>query len=480
MTSVVGSKRPASRPSRSTGGNDPSSTMAAVHDDHDSMGVSASGQRNNFKSGQGSVSMSREGFNKYPSDNIPANAFGISTQFDCRLVGAPVHTLKHIEHEITILNSDPANNNLIPCDPSVWFSRIEFMSNGAVADVVMYENEFYIDKMCRIDDLEIAQYSLGRIYNPTTVRDVGGAAPAPTSRYRLHNYDTPWSYSENVGVGGPSPDWTIAQNQTKVVYVDYHSFLTDAHLFMPALTVEPRIRFYTGNSVYQTTSPSQVNPTLISVNTYMRGTIYDPSVMQRLKKMYMSRTSTTRCITYERQTIATSITSGAESQDKQLTALQGRYAYMFFMLTQTPYAQNQIYSDFSAKDTSVNANGTYWKAVQDVTLLDSNQTPWNFVKIPAAYLKNSVWGDHFKSALTFEKEIILFPFSTCCQITQDHGTDLGSMQFDGNWTLRFTPISVAPDNIITAGMAATIILVAARYSEFSQIPGGKVLFTKLN
>jgi hypothetical protein len=209
----------------------------------------------------------------------------------------------------------------------------------------------------------------------------------------------------------------------------------------------------------------------------MRGTIYDPSVMQRLKMKYQARTSTTRCITYERQTIATTITSGAESQDKQLTALQGRYAYMFFMLSQTPYLQNNIYSDWSSSDGT---NGAYWKPCQDVTLLDSNQNPWNFVKVPTAYLKGSVWGDHFKSAMPFEKEIILFPFSTCCQITQDHGTDLGSMQFDGNWTLRFTPISVAPDNIITAGMAATIILIAARYSEFSQTPGGKVLFTKLN
>lgn len=444
------------------------------HDHHHDAGPHpGNGRPVAYQMAQATVSMSRTGFNKFPSDAIPSNALGISTQFDTRWPGSLVDTLQETSLEITILNNDGANVATFT-DPSIWFPRIEVLSNGAVADVVLYDIMFYIDKMTRVSDEERAQYAKGNIYNPVTDRSYGNDTHSyywnntgathdhVVSQYQLRNYDA-------------SLNLTAPASGTIVVRAKYKTFLSDSKLFFPVLKVEPRLRIYTGNNI-QTTTSAAVNttPTLVSVNSYLRGTIYDDSVRRELMKNYNNRVSLTRTIVYERQTFALQINSGVQVSDQLLTAITGTYAWLFLIVTEAAPQQNQLYSDYLA----ASANGTFWKKLSDLTLLDSNQRPWNFTNIPTDYISNEIWGDHWKSSMPFEKEIYLIPFSECCQLTRDRGVDNGSLYLDGNWTLRFTPQTVATYNAIPANMNVTVIVLAARVCHFSQTPGGGVLFER--
>lgn len=447
------------------------------HDQHNDSGPHPSnGRPVAYQMAQSTVAMSRTGFNKFPSDAIPANALGISTQFDTRWPGSLVDSLQETSLEITILNNSNANVATFT-DPSVWFPRIEVLSNGAVADVVLYDIMFYVDKMTRVSDEQRAQYANGNIYNPVTFRSYGNEptsrfpaddnpADAPThiiSQYQLHNYDA-------------SLNLVAAASSTIVVRAKYKTFLTDAKIFFPALSVEPRLRIYTGNNIQTTTSAAvATTPTLVSINTYLRGTIYDPDVRAQLYRNYMSRVSLTRTVVYERQTFALQINSGVQVTDQLLTAITGTYSWLFVIVSQAAPSQNQLYSDYDAAA----GNGAFWKKLSDITLLDSNQRPWNFTNIPTSYLQNEVWGDHWQSAMTFEKEIYLIPFSECCQLTRDKGVDNGTMYFDGNWTLRFTPQTIATYNAIPANMSVTLIVLGARVCTFSQLPKGGVSFTRI-
>ena len=168
--------------------------------------------------------------------------------------------------------------------------------------------------------------------------------------------------------------------------------------------------------------------------------------------------------------------TGVQLTDQLLTALTGRYNWLWVILSQAAPSQNQIYSDYQAKDPT---NGPYWKKLQDITLLDSNQRPWNFTNIPELYINSEVYGDHWRSAIPFEKELNLIPFSTCCQLTRKKGTDLGTMYLDGNWTLRMTPITNGV-NSITAAMQAELIVLGSRVCYFSQTIGGGVEFQRSN
>lgn len=461
MSDPVGNKR-----QRSTGwfGAAKASTKAAtaMHDLHSTAG-SIGNHRAGFQMGQTTASFSRMGFNRFPSDAIPANALGVATQFDTRWPGALVHTLLKASLEITIQNPSTTDEMQL-VDPSIWFPRIEVMSNGAVADCVIYDIMWWISKMTIISDEERAQYSTGNIYNPETDRDVSGIA---MTQYKLHNYDPPTTYLYTIPISG-----------TLVVYAEFRTFLTDSKFFFPVSTVEPRLRIYTGNNL-QTVASAAANtstPNLLTVFTYLRGLIYDSGVLSDLTSRYNARMSTTRCIIYERQTFTIPINSGQEVTDQLLTAITGQYAWLFVIVSQAGALQNQIYSDWEAHDTT---NGAYWKKLQDITLLDSNQRPWNFVKIPVQYINSDIYGDHFKSAIPFEKELNLIPFSNCCQLAQRTGKANGQMYMDGNWTLRFTPISNPPDNTIpVGGMNVQLIVLAARICYFSQTPGGGVQFTR--
>src|SRR5690606_15626092 len=101
----------------------PHPAQHAKHDTHDDSIDS----RTTYQPGQGSVSLGYHAFNKFPSDNIPSDAFGIPTQFDTRWPAALVHSLRESSLEITIRNPDPVNAMAL-CDPSVWFPRIEVLS----------------------------------------------------------------------------------------------------------------------------------------------------------------------------------------------------------------------------------------------------------------------------------------------------------------------------------------------------------------
>lgn len=411
-----------------------------------------------YQPGQGEVTFGTQKFNKFPSDNIPANAFGISTQFDTRWPGALVDSLRETSMEITIQNPSLLLASLV--DPSVWFPRMEVLSNGANTDIVLYDIMYYVDKESTISDEERAQFAYGNIYNPNTARlDTGVGAP-----YSFHNYE-------------PSTTFSIVAGGTLTIYAKYKTFLTDSKFFFPSSSVEPRIRVYTGNNIQTTTSLAFASTmTLISVNTFLRGVGYDSDVRRNLTQKYLQRTSITRCIVYERQTFSLLITSAQETTDSLLTALTGRYAWLMVILSQASPTQDNLYSSYASRDI---VNGPYWKRLQDITLLDSNQNPWQFVKIPVPYLKNEVWGDHWRSALQLEKQIVCIPFSTCCQASRMRGADLGSKFLDGNWTLRFTPIQDAID-VITPGMAAELIVLGARCALFSQTPGGGVNFRRLS
>jgi len=445
--------------SLNSNGTDPTVMDAQKHDNHSDIGITATGARAMFLDGQQSgACFSWESFNKFPSDPIPDAALTTRTQFDCRLPGAPVDTLKSIEFQITIQN--PTGLVMHFCDPSVWFSQKEELLDGSTSSNVSYEIQNYLTKMCRISDEDRAIYGKGLNFNYETNRTIVG------SNYRLNNYDLPPTGIFNLGAGA-----------IKTYYVNFDDYIAKAHIFMPSLTVEPRYRFYTGNNIQTTTSPGLAgNPTLLSVNTMQRGVKYRDTLRTQLKSMYSNRDSVCRAVVWERQTIAANITSLQESQDKQLTALVGKYSHLMFVVTQAGPVQNQIYSDYLAADA---VNGTYWKKLQDITLLDSNQNPWNYVKTESAYYKNVVWGSHWRSALPFEKEIICIPFSTAAQNTQDFGQDLGSAVLDGNWTLRFTPVTDT-DNVITANMGVTVIALGARFCEITQTRAGALTFRKLN
>lgn len=426
----------------------------AQHDTHYSY-ASASVA---WKGTSGHVSYANEGFNRFPSDNLPQNTFAENTQFDTRWVGAMVHQLKNVCVQIKVMNSDGANAMTF-CDPSVWFPRIEVLSNGANVDYVIYDIMFYVDKMVDVTDEKRGQKYLGNIYNPYVFRNDVTSTP-----YQWVNYE-------------PSTNFKLASGATFDVYGEYPTIMTDANLFFPVLKVEPRIRWYTGNQIQTIGSAAAATtPTLISVITYMRGWNFDDSTLNELMYKFSKRTSITRNIIYERQTFSFQVTAGSETTDSLLTALTGEYAWLFVILSKASPAQDNLYSSYASKDGTT---GVYWKKLADVTLLDGNQNPINFVKMPVNYIQSNQWPDHWHSALPQEKEITFLPFASDCGTFRRSGSDTGSRYMDGNFVLRFTPVSVT-NNTITANMPVELIVLAARVSTFAQMPNGQVEFRRLS
>lgn len=437
------------------------STASAVGDKHPNN----KGNGTSIRAGQNAVAMSHTWFNKFPSDTLPQNAFSISTQFDTRWPGSLVHTLEHASVELTIQNSSAAAIASL-CHPSVWFPRIEVMSNGSASDCVLYDIMWYAKAMTGISDEVRSQKAPVEFFNPQTARQVDGTTI--TSVYELTNYDTP-----------AVPMFQLAASATGVIYAEYRTFMTEAKLFFPSLTVEPRLRFYTGNNILTKSSAATSAPNLITVNTFIRGTVYGSDVLSSLIAKYSRRSSITRVLVYERQTLSLNLTSGQTTNDLLLTALSGTYAYLLVIVTQYPFAQDQTYSSWAAKDPT---NGAFWKQITKVNLFDANQNAYNFTDVNSLYYKFNVWPAHWQSALPFEKEIVMIPFTDCAQLAQDKGVDLGDQYMDGNWILRFTPQSAAvnaTDNIITAGMAAQCIVLGARVCTFTQLGNGGVLFNRL-
>lgn len=424
--------------------------------------ATALGDKPNNKPQKTNIALSHHWFNKFPSDTLPASAFSIATQFDTRWPASLVHTLENATVELTIQNSDGTNAADL-CHPSVWFPRIEIMSNGSASDAVIYDIMWYVKAMSGISDEVRAQKAEVEFFNPNTARLVDGTTV--TSVYKLNNYDTP-----------AVPMFQLAKSAVGVVYAEYRTFLTESKLFFPSLTVEPRLRFYTGNNILTIKSAATSAPLLLTVNTFLRGTVYDGDVLNNLIGKYSRRSSITRVLVYERQTFSINITTGQATNDLLLTALSGTYAFLMVILTQYPFTQNEIYSDSAAPDTT---NGAYWKQIVKVNLFDANQNAYNFTDVNSLYYKYNVWPAHWQSSLPFEKEIVCIPFTDCCQLAQDKGVDLGDQYMDGNWILRFTPNTQPPDNVITASMSAQCIVLGARVCTFTQLGSGGVLFNRL-
>lgn len=439
-------------------------TATAVGDKH----ANNKGGGSSLRVGQNSIAMSHTWFNKFPSDTLPTNAFTISTQFDTRWPASLVHTLENATVELTIQSASTSAITTL-CHPSIWFPRIEVMSNGSASDCVLYDIMWYIKAMTGISDEARAQKAEVQWYNPNTARLVDGTTV--TSVYKLTNYDTP-----------AVPMFELAASSTAaiaVVYAEFRTFLTESKLFFPSLMVEPRLRFYTGNNITTKGSAVTTSPNLLTVNTFLRGTVYGADVLTNLIGKYSRRSSISRVLVYERQTFSLNITSGQTTNDLLLTALSGTYAYLLIILTQYPFSQDQTYSSWAAADST---NGAFWKQITKVNLFDANQNAYNFTDVNSNYYKFNVWPSHWQSALPFEKEIVMIPFTDCAQVAQDKGCDLGDQYMDGNWILRFTPQSAAvntTDNIITAGMSAQCIVLGARVCTFTQLANGGVLFNRL-
>lgn len=423
---------------------------ADVHQNAASSSVSWQGS-------SGSVVHATEGFNKFPSDFIPNGALQIATQFDTRWPGSLVDQLTCASVEIQVQNASALPMVLV--DPSVWFSRIDVMSNGANVDYVIYDIMFYIDKMSQVNDLDRAKFAYGNTYNPYVYRD----DVTVTNKYAFRNYDT-------------STAFAIPALTTETFYIQYPTIMTDAKLFLPALKEQPRLRFYTGNNIQTTASfaANPATPNLISVITYLRGYNFSSETKAELVNKYSSRTSLTRSIIYERQTFTINITSAQESTDQLLTSLTGSYAWLFPIVSAPAPTQEHLYSDSGAAGTA-----SFWKKITDMTLLDENQNPINFNKMPVAYLQQEVWGNHWESAIPFEKEISCLAFSTNCQLQRQTGQDLGSRYLNGNFTFRFTPLSVAVTNVIAPNMTVELIILAARVCIFAQKANGTVMFKRL-
>lgn len=428
-----------------------------------------------WKSGQSTVLMGYEVFNKFPSDYISPDTFKIASQFDTRWVGAICHLLKYSSLELTIQNPDLVNAMSLS-DPSVWWSRIEQLSNGANVDYVQYPITMWIDKFQNVSDADRSKYPYGDVYNPYVNRN----DTSVQVNYQFQNYDT-------------TDTFQIAPGGTLVVYPRYRTAMEDGKLFFPCLSEEPRIRFYSGNNIQTTTSAAAAtSPNLISANTFLCGINFADDVKKGLMQKYGSRNSVTRTIIRERQTFTIQCTSDQEATDSLLTALTGTYAWLDIILSKANPVQNQIYSDWRARDyntgTGVNITGTFWKKLVDVTLLDSNQNPYNFVKMPTKYLQQKMWGRHWESAIPFEKEIISIPFSIDCKQTREHGKALGQQYMDGNWILRFTPQSVNVSatttdpghraNMVTPNMVVELIVIGARCATFTQLKNGRLEFRR--
>lgn len=445
--------RPAHKRERSSGHPE----KAANADIHNNYAASQYA----WQSGGGTIVYAIESFNKFPSDYIPPGSFNPNTptQFDTRWPKALVHQLKSNTVQIIVQNPDLVNVMTLS-DPSVWFPRIEIMSNGASVDYQIYDIMFWVDKMSQVSDEKRGRFAYGNIYNPYVYRDDTAVA----SNYIFRNYDTTTTF--NIPAGGE-----------RTFYIQYNSILTDSKFFFPTSTVEPRLRWYTGNNIQTTTSlAAATNPNLIQMTTFLRGYNFSPECYADLVSKYSGRVSLTRSVIYERQTFSFTITSGQETTDSLLTALTGTYAWLWFIVTQTAPVQNQLYSDYIARDGT---NGVYWKKLVDITLLDANQNPVNMNKMPVDYLKYEVMGNHFDGALSFEKEIVLLPFSNNCQLQRMTGQDLGSKYMDGNFTFRFTPLSVPTYNVIPANFNIELIVLGARVVTFAQTRDGNVRFVRL-
>ena len=448
---------------RRTGGNNPKMSWSNLFSrgsqggvpNHPQVKVAPGSHTSNvggnvvYQDGQATVQMAQSAFNKFPSDNIPANALGIATQFDARWPGALVHSLRDHCEEIIIQNSD-AVNALVLVHPSIWFPRMEILSNGANTDLVIYDIMFYIETMMNVTDDTRAKKYKGEIYNPFVYRD----PVATTNTYSWENYDT-------------SPTFSVPASGSVRVFAKYRNFLVDSKYFFSNVIgkEEPRIRHYTGNNIQANNGQTQAStPVLVSLTTHLRGLIYDDIVYAQMCLSWSAKTAVTRTICYERQTFSFFVNPNVETTDNLLTAMTGKYAWMFVILSQAAPTRNQIYSDWNAADVT---NGAYWKELVDVTLLDSNQKPWQYVKIPAQYLKQNVMGDHWDSAIWQEKEILCLPFSTNCGVQRETGQDLGSKYMNGNWTLRFTP-TTSTNNVVGSSMAIELIVLGARCSVFTQ------------
>lgn len=442
---------------------------------------------------------------QFGAEQIPARAFQEDNLFsDIRITGAGIDVLEYMVLWVEATNNDPLNSiTVLPTD--MWFTRKEWMTDGASVDDTTYDLHGYLDSMQGLDfdkkqcignssygipagpayGADIVHQSTFVSTNPTygsqsaiVTDDTGSAAEYNLSlKYNLTGATAYDECTNNiVPVGG------VAER----FYDISRNIWCQAKLFLPNLSVTPRLRlfFRNGIEVQSTNNPLQSESfqagnklaTCSRLQLIVHGCVYHPRVRSGLMKMYKSTPAVSRVVTHERQISDFTANAGTESGNFSLTALNGRMNCMSIICRLDAAVAEQLYD--SGLDW-LNGDRHSFVMLEDLTLTSSTGETEAFPRIPARFKRAlSTYYANLGNALPHDKMIYVWSFANDIMAGRWGNASTGSKDFDGNWTLRVTPAIQDPAFGAILPAACQLLIYCDRQAELTQYPNGKVSVVK--
>lgn len=420
---------------------------------------------------------SRVNFVQYGPDSLPPGIFNQPDAFyDFRITGAGVHTLTGITQRLVISNdspdfvdgvSDEALFQLVPLLPAYWMSRIEIQPDGATTEDTIYSQQLAEDLW-----LTIPQNMKSNAGNLIGMNQ-GSSQPKVTGvRSNQDRLD-----EDGNGIG---------PNTSREYFLPMRSMLTQAQIFLPAASQNPRIRSYMAQQPVCSDSSEDAKMVLQGADCYVSGILYEGDILLAMQAHYQQIPTTSRVLVHERQTLdVKTLTAFEPAAEQSLTVFNGSYWGFNMSILRTGLQNEELYDSGRTKldgtavdaDAPPNASRRAWIPISRLTLTDSNGNPTFFNNISADFLAKLVCAEQFPETIVYgEKNLYTVPFGHDGCATFETGENTGGMKLDSNFQLQIVPAEFTSGG---AGESYRLILNAYRYALLTMAPNGTFSVNKL-
>lgn len=378
---------------------------------------------------------------QYGPESMPTTSFNTSDSFfDIKLSGAGVDTFCHFALQMSVTNIAPAGATTSdgvakPVLPPYFFNRIEIQPNGGETEDTLYQEDVL--------------YDWYELYNDTDKACIGraiGMNTASPSKWQKNTYSNMATFDED--------GQTLTSGESREFIIPIHSMLTQAKLFLPAKSQDPRYRFYIANDVLCSDSDTANGAELViaQVQGIVTGILYEDDIRLDMTRHYRNIKTISRVTVRERQLESiNSITPFAISTNQTLTVFNGHFSMFYIRLEKGNLADDAEgqYDSFRRlvdgnPDDVANYTGNFIPLAR-ITLTDNDGNPVfynNFNANFTRWVMPTLTG--CDSSFTYQKNIYPITFTMDLKGNIESGKNAGGIYLNTEYTLRVVPGNFTP------------------------------------
>lgn len=446
------------------------------HLPHNRVYKGRDGQAISFLSSTTSYLRARWNHVQLGPDSLPPQLFvNPDGFFDIRITGSGVDIMYDFTLRLDTQNIEDGANiadplfSIRPMLSTYFFDRVEVQPDGGSTQDTQYADQTTIALWHLLTTEQKA------VVGPSVIMNASGSNGINRGVYA----DTA-TYDEDA--------IRLRAGETRSYFIPHYSMLTQAKLFLPDKTQNPRLRYYCTQSPICTDSGALTSPNtfrVVGANGIVSGILLDDCIRKEMRKHYMAAPALSRVLVNERQILdLKTITAGSQLNDLSLTVFNGEYSMFWLYLIRAEAVKENLYASnrtTASVPNSWDPDARWWIPVARASFTDSDGNPVWFNFVPGKFIKNVASAQNFPGTYVYEeKNLYPFVFATDAPRTLATGANTGGMALDSNFQLQIVPGDFNPTNGSGgATTAVTLRVNALRYAILTRSVEGKFTVSKL-